>query len=253
MCTYKKFCCCCCNVVTCAKWIAILSLIAGAINLISGLLSIIAGGSIVVTYIGIFAENPVFEGIFSIVGLYPFLWISVILTLVWMIPDALMLYGINKTKPGFMMPWLVLKMILLVVFTIWSVAAVILVVVNIELVKQLAPVRGSFDQNRQQSFDFENLLGGIQGGNEDLRNKLQNLQNLHNQNVGQTLQSVTIVMIIVWAVGLSVANALGYYLWDIVKSAYKQIKEENETNQHAIPYHMTTRNTYEQKPPAYQV
>jgi len=213
-------------------------------------------GRIVVTYVGIFAENPVFEGIFSIVGLYPFLWISVILTLVWMIPDALMLHGINKAKPGFMMPWLVLKMILLVLFTIWSVAVVIFGVVGIELVKQLAPVRGSFDQNRQQSFDFENLLGGNHGGNEDLRNQLQlfkTVQNLHNQNVGQTLQSVTIVIIIVWAVGLSVANALGYYLWDIVKSAYKQIKEENRTNQHAVPYQMTTRNTYEQKPPAYQV
>lgn len=221
MCTYKKFCCCCCNVVTCAKVIAILSLIAGAINLISGLLSIIGVGRIVVTYIRIFAGNPVFEGIFSNIGLYPFLWISVILTLVWMIPDALLLYGINKTKPGFMMPWLVLKMILLVLCTILSVAVVILGAVGIELVNQLQ--RSSFDQNRQQ---IENL---------------------------QILQGVATIMVVVWAVVLTLANALGYYLWDIVKSAYKQIKEENETNQHAVPYQMTTRNTYEQKPPAYQV
>ena len=26
-------------------------------------------------------------------------------------------------------------------------------------------------------------------------------------------------------------NAIGYYIWDIVKSAYKQIKEENENIQ----------------------
>ena len=67
------------------------------------------------------------------------------------------------------------------------------------------------------------------------------------------MQTITIVLIGVWIIGLSIANAIGYYIWDIVKSAYKQIKEENRTNQHAIPYAMTTMNTYEQKPPAYQV
>ena len=35
-------------------------------------------------------------------------------------------------------------------------------------------------------------------------------------------------------------NALGYYLWDIVKSAYKQIKEENENVQPAGNYMMNT-------------
>ena len=44
----------------------------------------------------------------------------------------------------------------------------------------------------------------------------------------------------------AVLNALGYYLWDIVKSAYKQIKEENENVQPAGNYMM---NTYEKSPP----
>ena len=45
----------------------------------------------------------------------------------------------------------------------------------------------------------------------------------------------------------ALANALGYYIWDIVKSAYKQIKEENENAQPAGNY---TMNTYEKSEPA---
>ena len=44
----------------------------------------------------------------------------------------------------------------------------------------------------------------------------------------------------------ALANALGYYFWDIVKSAYKQIKEENENVQPAGNYMM---NTYGKSPP----
>ena len=65
------------------------------------------------------------------------------------------------------------------------------------------------------------------------------------------MQGIATLVIVVYAIGLAIANALAYYIWDIVKSAYKQIKEENQMNQHAIPYEMTSRNTYEQKPQAY--
>ena len=41
--------------------------------------------------------------------------VSIVISVVWMIPDACLLYGISKKKPGFMMVWLVVKMILLVV------------------------------------------------------------------------------------------------------------------------------------------
>ena len=44
---------------------------------------------------------------------------------------------------------------------------------------------------------------------------------------------------------LPLVNALGYYLWDIAKSAYKQIKEEDVGN--AGNYMM---NTYKKPPPA---
>ena len=54
-------------------------------------------------------------------------------------------------------------------------------------------------------------------------------------------------VVILYAAILALANALCYYLWDIVKSAYKQIKEENENVQPAGNYMM---NTYEKSPPA---
>ena len=55
------------------------------------------------------------------------------------------------------------------------------------------------------------------------------------------------------AIGLVIYTAailallyIGYYLWDIVKSAYKQIKEENENVHPAGNYMM---NTYGKSPP----
>ena len=49
------------------------------------------------------------------VGHVGILVVSIVISVVWMIPDACLLYGISKKKPGFMMVWLVIKMILLVV------------------------------------------------------------------------------------------------------------------------------------------
>ena len=48
-------------------------------------------------------------------GYYGLIWVSIVSSVVWMIPDVLLLVGISKKKPGFMMVWLVVRMILLVV------------------------------------------------------------------------------------------------------------------------------------------
>ena len=64
---------------------------------------------------------------------------------------------------------------------------------------------------------------------------------------GGHVRGVTIGVLIYTITIFALANALGYYLWDIVKSAYKQIKEENENVQPAGNYMM---NTYEKSPPA---
>lgn len=202
MCTYKKFCCCCCNVVTCAKVFAILGLIAGAIHLVYTLLAALGVGNLAARYIfNLIYSVPSFYDIIQTVGATVFLWGSVVISAIWMIPDALMLLGINKNRPGFMLPWLIMKMIYLVIFTIWSIVAIALLITTI----------GVYNNDRQSRGTATGLV----------------------------------VMVVI----LAIFNALGYYIWDIVKSAYKQIKEENRSNQHA--YEMSARNTYEQKPPAY--
>ena len=43
--------------------------------------------------------------------------------------------------------------------------------------------------------------------------------------------------VIISIVLLALVNAPGYYIWDIVKSAYKQIKEENENIQQGEIFH----------------
>lgn len=234
MCTYKRFCCCCCNVVTCAKIIAILGLIAGVFNIVYALLGALGVGSLGYRYVRTFSNIGSISEIIRNVGLAVFLWGSVVATAIWTIPDALMLHGINRNRPGFMLPWLIMKMILLVIITIWSVVAIAMFALTIGVVNDVLRDNG-LNQN-----DFKNLIGDSQ--NQDLENLFRNIQNLQSQGG-------TTVGLIILAVILAISNALGYYIWDIVKSAYKQIKEENRTNQHA--YEMTARNTYEQKPPAY--
>ena len=69
------------------------------------------------SYVSTLQHNQIFGAILHAIGGYAFLWLSIILTVVWIIPDALLLHGINKMKPGFMLPWLIMKMILFVVST----------------------------------------------------------------------------------------------------------------------------------------
>jgi len=213
--------------VTCAKIIAILGLIAGVFNIVYALLGALGVGSLGYRYVGTFSNISSIYEIIGTVGLATFLWGSVIATAIWTIPDALMLHGINRNRPGFMLPWLIMKMILLVIITIWSVVAIAMFALTIGVVNGL---------NRS---DLTNLIGDSQ--TQDLDNLFRNIQDIQSQG--------TTVGLIILAVILAISNALGYYIWDIVKSAYKQIKVENRTNQHA--YEMTARNTYEQKPPAY--
>merc|ERR1711971_1325100 len=195
--TYNKFCCCCCNVVTCSKVFAIIGLIGGILNVISGFLSL---AGIFATFDQLLYFSIPYADRLGHVGI---LVVSIVISVVWMIPDACLLYGILKKKPGFMMVWLVIKMILLVLWTILSVLIIIFLSVADELI---------FGSGR-----YQNLSHG------------------------------DVILIVIYAIILAVLNALGYYLWDIVKSAYKQIKEENENVQPAGNYRM---NTYEKSPPA---
>ena len=48
-------------------------------------------------------------------GYTSIIWIWIVITVVCMIPDALLIIGISKKRPSLMIPWLVIRMILLVV------------------------------------------------------------------------------------------------------------------------------------------
>ena len=92
---------------TCSKVFAIIGLIGGILNVISGFLSLAGTAAIFDQLLYIpYADH---------VGHVGILVVLIVISVVWMIPDACLLYGISKKKPGFMMVWLVIKMILLVV------------------------------------------------------------------------------------------------------------------------------------------
>ena len=48
------------------------------------------------------------------------LWIITVISAAWIVLDALMIHGINKGKPGLMMPWLFTTMMFLMVSTYYS-------------------------------------------------------------------------------------------------------------------------------------
>merc|ERR1711971_1411513 len=105
--TYNKFCCCCCNVVTCSKVFAIIGLIGGILNVISGFLSL---AGTFATFDQLLYYSIPYADKLGHVGI---LLISIVISVVWMIPDACYFMEFRKRKPGFMMVWLVVKMILL--------------------------------------------------------------------------------------------------------------------------------------------
>ena len=93
---------------TCSKVFAILGLIGGILNVIGGFLSLARTANYLVRIPNGFYLIRTF-------GYAGFVWVSILISVAWMIPDVFLLVGISKKKPGFMMVWLVVKMILLVV------------------------------------------------------------------------------------------------------------------------------------------
>jgi len=98
--------------VTCSKVFAILGLIAGILNVIGGFLTLVANTKF---YTQLLATIPYIDELAYSLGFYGLIWFSIFISVAWMIPDIFLLVGISKKKPGFMMVWLVVKMIELVV------------------------------------------------------------------------------------------------------------------------------------------
>ena len=115
--TYERFCHCCCNVVTCSKVFAILGLIIGILIIVSGILQLTGVNSTQLWADSMARYLPHLAGFAYQIGLdyTGIIWIWIVITVVCMIADALLLVGISKKRPSLLIPWLVLRMILLVV------------------------------------------------------------------------------------------------------------------------------------------
>jgi len=185
-----------------AKIIAIIGLISGFINLLLDV-TIIVGDSRALTngfdrklYFR-FATFPVISYFFEYIGTIPTMTIFILVTLLVLICNLLMFCGTLKKKPGLIIPWLVTMLILNILFSIYTVA-VILIRANI-----LGPSPGSL---------------------------------LSLEIVSRFVYppaSVSYILIV-----SVVINVINYWIWDVVKSAYKQIKDENTANSFPNAYAM---------------
>ena len=77
------------------------------------------------------------------------------------------------------------------------------------------------------------IIIGLSAGSAWISNK----NSWEHKDIQQAFSQMATVVIVIYALILALVNALGYYFWDIVKSAYKQIKEENENIQRGEIFH----------------
>ena len=95
--TAKKCCFCCCNVISASKVIVCFSFLAGLLYLVFGIwkASYLFNIPLLINY--------------ELFGWYDNIAIGIntVISIAWMISDALALYGISKKKPIFYIPWLI--------------------------------------------------------------------------------------------------------------------------------------------------
>ena len=63
------------------------------------------------------SKDPGFSYFFDYVSFHGFIWTIIALSVISMISNCLMLYGIRKNIPGFLIAWLSINLILLIVST----------------------------------------------------------------------------------------------------------------------------------------
>ena len=128
----------------------------------------------------------------------PVLVASIIINLVWITLDVFAIIGIFLKKPGFMVGWLIVHMIALVLFTIASFVMTImtLFITGGALIEVFTCYSGSFDCRRDTAVSPYDTGVLVVGGS--------------------------------LFIGILVAfNWLGYYFWDIVRSAKVELEQED--------------------------
>ena len=63
------------------------------------------------------SKDPGFSYFFDYVSFHGFTWTIIVLSVISMVSNCLMLYGIRKNIPGFLIAWLSINLILLIVST----------------------------------------------------------------------------------------------------------------------------------------
>jgi len=126
------------------------------------------------------------------------LWIITVISAAWIVLDALMIHGINKGKPGLMMPWLFTTMMFLLSLTIGSVAGMFF-----------------FDPH------FEKAYHGMSLDTEDVL----------------MIIVKTAALILVNALGYYIWAIFNSSFWEVIKSAYEQTEEGRPISQYQMsPY-----------------
>ena len=111
MCLYENF-CFFCNINISSQVIAIFSAISGLLNLISGVISLTGNKFFLMK---IYSSTELFQLLYGQTGLHGISFSIILISLIWIITDALLVFGIAKNSHRFMIPWLVIKMIYLLV------------------------------------------------------------------------------------------------------------------------------------------
>ena len=111
MCLYDNF-CFFCNINISSQVIAIFSAISGLLNLISGVISLTGNKFFLMK---IYSSTELFQLLYGHTGLHGISFSIILISLIWIITDALLVFGIAKNNHRFMIPWLVVKMIYLLV------------------------------------------------------------------------------------------------------------------------------------------
>jgi len=131
----------------------------------------------------------------------PVLVASIIINLIWIALDVFAIIGISLKKPGFLVGWLIVNMIALVLFTI---ASFVMTIMTLFFTGALIEVftcssytySGSFDCRRDTAVSPYDTGVLVVGGS--------------------------------LFIGILVAfNWLGYYFWDIVRSAKVELEQED--------------------------
>ena len=219
--TYDKCCCGCFGIRMGAKVILILSLIFDVILLINDVTTDV---NLTDRLTMQFFKDP--RRFVSGDAINPVLVASIIINLIWITLDVFAIIGISLKKPGFLAGWLIVRMIALVLFTI---ASFVMAFMTLFFTGALIEV-----------FTCSTYTYTFSGSLDCRRDTAVSPYDTGVLVVGGCL-----------FIGILVAlNWLGYYFWDIVRSAKVELEQEDGR---ARAFELGNQNSQQMLYPAQQI